>query len=49
MRYTAQNNEGALFWADNGVGYVVSGGSDRDRPDPGWRGWFMIRSRKNGG
>src|SRR5882757_9113114 len=31
MRYTAQNNEGALFWADNGVGYVVSGGSDRDR------------------
>ena len=21
----------ALFWADNGVGYVVSGGSDRDR------------------
>src|ERR1700710_2825619 len=31
MRYTAQNNEGALFWADRGVGYVVSGGSDRDR------------------
>src|SRR5882757_6959301 len=31
MRYTTQNNEGALFWADNGVGYVVSGGSDRDR------------------
>jgi len=31
MRYTAQNNEGALFWADRGVGYVVSGGSDRER------------------
>jgi anti-sigma factor RsiW len=31
MRYTARNNEGALFWADGGVGYVVSGASDRDR------------------
>jgi anti-sigma factor RsiW len=31
MRYTAQNSEGALFWADRGVGYVVSGGSDRER------------------
>jgi len=31
MRYTTQNNEGALFWADRGVGYVVSGGSDRER------------------
>jgi anti-sigma factor RsiW len=31
MRYTTQNNEGALFWADRGVGYVVSGGTDRDR------------------
>jgi anti-sigma factor RsiW len=31
MRYTSQNNEGALFWADRGVGYVVSGGTDRDR------------------
>jgi anti-sigma factor RsiW len=31
MRYVAQNSEGALFWADGGVGYVVSGGGDRDR------------------
>jgi anti-sigma factor RsiW len=31
MRYTTRNNEGALFWADRGVGYVVSGGTDRDR------------------
>jgi anti-sigma factor RsiW len=31
MRYTTQNNEGALFWADRGVGYVVSGGNDRER------------------
>jgi anti-sigma factor RsiW len=31
MRYMAQQSDGALFWADNGVGYVVSGSSDRDR------------------
>ena len=31
MRYAAQGSEAALFWADRGVGYVVSGGSDRGR------------------
>ncbi len=31
MRYASQDNDGALFWADRGVGYVVSGGSDRER------------------
>jgi anti-sigma factor RsiW len=35
MRYTTQDRngakEGALFWADNGVGYVVSGTTDRER------------------
>jgi anti-sigma factor RsiW len=31
MRYAKQDNDGALFWADRGVGYVVSGGSDRER------------------
>ncbi len=31
MRYARQDNDGALFWADNGVGYVVSGSTDRDR------------------
>jgi anti-sigma factor RsiW len=31
MRYARQDNDGALFWTDNGVGYVVSGGSDRER------------------
>jgi anti-sigma factor RsiW len=31
MRYATQGSEGALFWADRGVGYVVSGGSDRNR------------------
>jgi anti-sigma factor RsiW len=31
MRYETHDNEGALFWSDRGVGYVVSGGSDRAR------------------
>lgn len=31
MRYATQDHEGALFWADRGVGYVVSGGADRGR------------------
>lgn len=31
MRYAAQGSESALFWADRGVGYVVSGGTDRNR------------------
>src|SRR6266581_8174138 len=31
MRYTKQDNNGALFWADRGVAYVVSGSSDRER------------------
>jgi anti-sigma factor RsiW len=31
MRYATQDNNGALFWSDRGVGYVVSGGTDRER------------------
>src|SRR5438309_4410253 len=31
MRYRTQDNDGALFWTDRGVGYVVSGGPDRER------------------
>jgi anti-sigma factor RsiW len=31
MRYASQNNDGAMFWADRGVGYVVSGPTDKDR------------------
>jgi anti-sigma factor RsiW len=31
MRYATQDNDGALFWADHGVAYVVSGSSDRER------------------
>jgi len=31
MRYAAQDKNGALFWADKGVGYVVSGLADKAR------------------
>ncbi len=31
MRYAAQDKDGAMFWADKGVGYVVSGTSDKER------------------
>ncbi len=31
MRYTTLDKDGAVFWADRGVGYAVSGGSDRER------------------
>jgi anti-sigma factor RsiW len=31
MRYATRGNDGALTWTERGVGYVVSGGSDRDR------------------
>ena len=31
MRYAAQGGESAQVWADRGVGYVVSGGTDRGR------------------
>ncbi|HEV7876637.1 anti-sigma factor [Bradyrhizobium sp.] len=31
MRYAARERDGALFWADHGVGYVLSGPTDKDR------------------
>jgi anti-sigma factor RsiW len=31
MRYTSQDANGALYWADGGVGYVLSGTTDKDR------------------
>lgn len=31
MRYATNDGTGAMFWADRGVGYVVSGPTDRDR------------------
>jgi anti-sigma factor RsiW len=31
MRYATKDDNGALFWADRGVGYVVSGSNNRER------------------
>lgn len=31
MHYAARASDGALYWSDRGVGYVVSGPTDRDR------------------
>lgn len=31
MRYASQGRDSALFWAERGVGFVVSGSGDRDR------------------
>src|ERR1700704_6391154 len=31
MRYKSQDSNGALYWADRGVGYVLSGPTDKDR------------------
>lgn len=31
MRYATHNSDGALSWADHGVGYVLSGPTDKDR------------------
>jgi anti-sigma factor RsiW len=31
MRYAASEGDGALFWADRGVAYVLSGPTDKDR------------------
>lgn len=31
MRYTAAENSGAMYWSEQGVGYVLSGPTDKDR------------------
>jgi anti-sigma factor RsiW len=31
MRYAARDKDGAMFWSDNGVGYVVSGPTDKEK------------------
>jgi anti-sigma factor RsiW len=31
MRYTAAENSGAMYWSEDGVGYVLSGPTDKDR------------------
>jgi anti-sigma factor RsiW len=48
MRFTTQDKDGALFWADRGVGYVVSGTSDRERLTQVAR-MVYDQAEKNGG
>lgn len=48
MRYMTMDKDGALFWADHGVGYVVSGGSDRERLTQVAQAIYE-QSEKNGG
>src|SRR3979490_1558931 len=31
MRYTAAENSGSMYWSEDGVGYVLSGPTDKDR------------------
>ena len=31
MRYTTAENSAAVYWSDDGVGYVVSGPADKER------------------
>ena len=33
MRYTAAENSGAMYWSEDGVGYVLSGPTDKARLD----------------
>jgi anti-sigma factor RsiW len=48
MRYTSQNSNGALYWADRGVGYVLSGPIDKDRLQQVAR-LVYDQAEKNGG
>jgi anti-sigma factor RsiW len=49
MRYAAEGSDSALFWADRGVGYVVSGGSDRGRLTQIARAVYDQMDNKKGG
>ena len=48
MRFTTEDKDGALFWADRGVGYVVTGTSDRERLTQVAR-MVYDQTEKNGG
>jgi anti-sigma factor RsiW len=48
MRYAARESDGALFWADRGVGYVLSGPTDKDRLQQVAR-LVYEQTEKNGG
>ena len=48
MRYAARASDGAMFWADHGVGYVLSGPTDKDRLSQVAR-LVYDQTEKNGG
>jgi anti-sigma factor RsiW len=48
MRYATDGGDGALFWTDRGVGYVVSGPTDRERLNQVARQVYD-QTEKNGG
>ena len=48
MRYTAAENSGAMYWSEDGVGYVLSGPTDKDRLNQVAR-LVYDQTEKNGG
>jgi anti-sigma factor RsiW len=48
MRYTAADNSGAVYWSEDGVGYVLSGPTDKTRLDQVAK-LVYDQTEKNGG
>jgi anti-sigma factor RsiW len=48
MRYTAAENSGAMYWSEDGVGYVLSGPTDKERLNQVAR-LVYDQTEKNGG
>jgi anti-sigma factor RsiW len=48
MRYTAAENSGAMYWSEDGVGYVLSGPTDKGRLNQVAR-LVYEQTEKNGG
>ena len=48
MRYATSEGDGAMYWADRGVGYVLSGPADKDRLNQVAR-LVYDQTEKNGG
>jgi anti-sigma factor RsiW len=49
MRYTAAENSGAMYWSEDGVGYVLSGPTDKDRLNQVARLVYDQTEKKSGG
>ena len=49
MRYTAGENSGAMYWSEDGVGYVLSGPTDKDRLNQVARLVYDQTEKKTGG